>query len=194
VRLAATRGTIPPVLHEALGIAVGLVEIALAIVVLRALGRFGRSFPWLLALIAFFLVRGLANLWTAFGYAHEVVTVTTDAFVLVTLVMLVVGLRSTIVRLRRAEDDATARAEDYRRALVDYRTLARHRIANAVTVIHGSAETLLAHDVGDDLRDRLLHEIRSHAMELGQALEPEVRAPEEEGLRPAPTAASPRAR
>lgn len=169
-----------------LGLGIGGAELLLGIVVLVPLVRFARTFPWLVALTLFFVVRGSTRVWEGLVGRRGEVPVATDALVLLVLGSLTLGLPGTIRRLRNAEDTATLRRREYERALADYRALARHRLANAVTIIRGSADTLLSRPVDDELRTALLHAISREAGRLEGAVEPAPRTPEEHGLDPVP--------
>jgi signal transduction histidine kinase len=175
--------------HDWLGLGIGGAELLLGIVVLVPLARFARTFPWLVALTLFFVVRGATRVWEGLAGARGEVPVATDALVLLVLGSLTVGLPATIRRLRDAEDSAALRRQEYERALADYRALARHRLANAVTIIRGSADTLLCRSLDDDLRTTLLHAISREAGRLEDAVEPAARMPEEQVLDPLPTRA-----
>src|SRR5581483_3585461 len=118
-------------------------ELVLALVVLRYLWRFGRSFPWLGALMLYFAFRGSARLYAAVsGTESESLALTSDALLVVVLLLTTAGLGRTVRALHLALDDARIRAEEYERAVVDYRRLARHRLANPLTVVGGGIRTL----------------------------------------------------
>ncbi len=96
----------------------------------------------------------------------------------------VVGLQS---QLHQAKEPVRQAAAEYRRALLDYTQLVRHRIANPLTAITGGIETLLARDLDAPTRTALLETMLRMAEELSSiALHPEVIRPEEIGLAPSP--------
>lgn len=95
-----------------------------------------------------------------------------------------VGLQA---QLHDAKEPVRQAAAEYRRALLDYTQLVRHRIANPLTAITGGIETLLARDLDAPTRTALLEAMLQMADELGRiALHPEVIRPEETGLAPSP--------
>jgi signal transduction histidine kinase len=103
------------------------------------------------------------------------------------LALLVVGLERTVRGLRYAGDTAAARANEYERALRDYRRLARHRIANPLAVVRGGAATLRELELDEAQRAEIVRAIEEAALELERvALHPEPERPEERGLRPRP--------
>ena len=175
---------------SSLNLALGVIQLVLAALVLRNLGRFGRAFPWLTALMAFFALRGVDRLYVALADEEPVVfSAVLDGLLLVILVLLLVGLEGTVRGLRIAIDDAELRTVEYERALADYRTLARHRLANPLSAIRGGITTLREVDVDPETRERLLAMIAEEARRLEQvALDPEPTRPEERALRPRPDA------
>ena len=172
-----------------LSLTVGAVEIVLAAVVLRHLGRFGRAFPWLAALTVFFAVRGADRIYVAFADREPVaLAYLVDGLLLLSLSLLIVGIQRMVSGLRLAQDAASYRAAEYERALEDYRTLARHRLANPLTAIRGGVATL--REV-DDLKpgdaQEMLAMIDREAARLQEvALDPRELRPEEAELRPRP--------
>jgi len=97
-----------------------------------------------------------------------------------------VGLDTSGVVAR--ELDAAVRAAEYQRALRDYSTLLRHRLATPLSSIRGAAETLRSHvDLDDATRRRLVDLIAEQGAELERlALEPDPLDASEESLRPRP--------
>ncbi len=92
---------------EYLSLTVGLLEVALAVVVLRKLARFGRTFPWLVALVVFFAVRGGARVLSyASAEGERAVVLASDALVAAVLVLLIFQLPETVRRLSAAQDAA----------------------------------------------------------------------------------------
>jgi signal transduction histidine kinase len=173
---------------EWLDLALGLLQLMLAAVVLRHLRGFGRAFPWLGALMVFFALRGTQRVYAAFTDGNEqVFGVVGDLLLLVVLTLLVVGLERTVRGLRYSADVAAARAEEYERALRDYRRLARHRLANPLAVVRGGAATLRELELDEAQRAEIVRAIEEAALELEQiTLQPEPERPEERGLRPRP--------
>lgn len=173
----------------ALSIAIGLLEIALAGAVLLRLREYGRRFPWLVALTAFFVVRGGSRLYVGFvGEEPSAATLGGDAIVLATLVVLLVGLERTVSGIGTVQFDAQRRKEEYERALADYKTLARHRLGNPIASILGGVYTLRHQpELAPETRDDLLAMIEEEARRLEEvALAPRVETEEERGFRPRP--------
>jgi signal transduction histidine kinase len=166
-----------------------VIQLVLVAIVLRHLARFGRAFPWVAALAAFFAVRGVDRIYVALaGREPNVLAYTTDALVLLALVLLLIGIERMVVGLRLAQDEAARRQSEYDRALSDYRTLARHRLANPITAIRGGVATL--RDVRElDQREAraVLEMMEQEALRLERiALDPRPQSPEETALRPRP--------
>jgi signal transduction histidine kinase len=172
---------------DGLNIVIGVLEVLLAAVVVRHIARFGRAFPWLMVLMAFFFVRGIDRIYAGIsesdrlGWAVDVVALTC-------VVLLIVGIDKTVRALRASQDEAALRSEEYARALADYRRLARHRLANPLTAIKGSLATLRDMPELDPATQReLLAAAEEQAQRLEEvALDPEIAAAEERGLRPTP--------
>jgi signal transduction histidine kinase len=175
---------------EGLGLAIGTVEVLLALVVLGQIGRFGRSFPWLAALMVFFVLRGIDRIYVGvLGHEPRVMAFVLDALLLLVLVLLLFGLEKMARGLRLALDAARYRAEEYERAVADYRRLVRHRLANPLMAILGSVRTLKeVSGLGPQEREQLLSAIHEQARRLERtALEPDgPLGKEEQGLRPTP--------
>ena len=172
-----------------LSLVVGAAELLLVAVVLRGLLRFGRGYPWLAALGAYFAVRGAVRLYSGFaGAESEIVDVATDGIVLLVLVLLALGMGRTVGALSAAEREASWYRDEYERALADLRTLVRHRVANPLSVIHGGVQTLRARDDLDPAtRRRMLDEIERAAAQLGEiATTPDAVTPEERALEARP--------
>lgn len=170
-------------------LAVGLLELALAAIVFYHLRRFLRDFPWLIPLGIFFALRGIVRIAGPLGIGEgETVAAMTDAVAVAILVLLVLGLEQTAVGLSFATEKADEKQSEYERALRDYRTLVRHRIATPLTAIRGAAITL--RDVPglseNDVR-ALVAAIDDAARRLEHvALDPEPHNPSENGLHPKP--------
>lgn len=93
--------------------------------------------------------------------------------------------------LREAREPVREAAAEYRRALLDYTQLVRHRIANPLTAISGGIRTLLEHDLDETTRVQLLTLMLQKAEELERvALRPDSLRAEEATLAPAPHGAS----
>jgi signal transduction histidine kinase len=172
---------------DALSIAIGVLELSFVVLVGRRLVRFGRTFPWLLALVAFFLARGVDRLYAGVS-GNGTLGWTVDVVVLAALVLLIAGMQKTVDALAGAQDEATLRSEEYARALRDYRLLVRHRLANPIATIKGSLATLRdVPDLDEATRRELLDAADAEAERLERlALEPEIATPEEAELQPRP--------
>jgi signal transduction histidine kinase len=173
----------------ALSLLVGVLQATLAVVLLRHLGRFGRAFPWLGALMVFFGVRAAGRLYVAFaGKEPALLGYAADAVLVLVLLLLLVGIERMVAGLRLAHAEAHFREQEYARALRDYRTLARHRLANPITAIRGGVLTLKeVPTLTADERRGLLDSIEQEALRLEHvALDPEPAAPEERALHPLP--------
>jgi signal transduction histidine kinase len=174
---------------DLLSLAVGSLELVLAMVVARRLANYGRAFPWLVAMTAFFALRGSTRVAEALaGHDAFVLTFAADVLLVAVLALLIAGVDETARRLRLAETSAQDREREYARALTDYRRLARHRLANPIAAIRGNVAALKAFPELDERRRReLLDATEREAVRLEHvALDPEPAAPEEDGLRPRP--------
>jgi signal transduction histidine kinase len=174
---------------DVFNLVVGVLELALAGVVLLQLGRFGRAFPWLAALTAFFAVRGADRVYVAFAGPEPVeLALVANGFVVLVLVLLLVGVERTAMALRLAQEEAEHRRDEYARALAHYRVLARHRLANPITAIRGGIATLKAlPDLDRTEARRMLELVDAEAERLEHlALDPRPIHAEERALRPQP--------
>lgn len=173
-----------------LSLAVAVLQLGLALALLPQLGRFGRAFPWLGVLMVYFGLRGGERLFVALtNHESETANLVSDALLGVVLILLVLGLRRTVAGLRLAMDEARLRAQEYERALRDYQQLMRHRIANPLMLVRGSALTLRArHDeLSPEEQERLFDVLDEAAERLEQvSLDPAELSPEEHELEPAP--------
>lgn len=170
-----------------LAVVIGIVHFAVAFVLLASVRRAATQFPWLLALAAFFVVRGVDRLINAVHDPAPAVGQLADVCVVATLVLLLVGLPRTFAALQSAYDDARQQAEAYARALQDYRRLMRHRLGNPLAALHGGIQTLQELDLTPGERRRLLAMLHEQVLRLEQlSLDPQPAAPEERGLRPTP--------
>ena len=172
---------------DAVNIAVGVLQVLFALVVARHIARFGRAFPWLLVLIAFFFVRGTDRIYSGISESERL-GIAVDLVALACVVLLMLGIDKTVRALRASQDEAAFRSEEYERALADYRRLARHRLANPITAIRGSISTLRdLPDLDEATRRQLLETVDAEARRLEQvALDPDVASAEERTLRPTP--------
>ena len=182
-------------MSSSLDLSVGVLEVVLALVVLGQTVRAGRSTPWLGALTLFFGLRGADRIFTGLsGREPGTISWLLDGLLLAVLVLLVAGMNRMLTGLRLARDEARLREEEYARAASDYRRLVRHRLANPITAVLGSARTL--QDLPQlDARTRaeLLATIVREAERLAAvSTEPRAIAPEETGLRPVPRVPSQR--
>lgn len=175
---------------EILSLAVAVLDIGLALALLPQLGRFGRAFPWLGVLMIYFGLRGAERLFFAFtNHESETANLVSDAVLVVVLVLLAAGLRRTVAGLRMAVDEARLRAQEYERALRDYEQLVRHRLANPLMQVRGSALTLRARhrELDPEEQDQLLGMLDEATERLEQvSLDPDELAAEEHELRPTP--------
>jgi len=175
--------------QDALSLVIGALELTLALVVLRHLGRFGRTMPWLAVLMAFFAFRGVDRVYVAIrGDEPTAVALASDSVLVLVLVLLLFGIERTVRGLRLAQDEASYREAEYERALSHYRTLARHRLANPITAIRGGVATLKTMpEVDRETQLQLLETIDREAARLETvALDPDPASTEERGLRPRP--------
>lgn len=175
---------------------IGLLQLVLVVVAARQLGQHARAFPWLIALAAFFALRGAMRIYAAFaGSVPEALAAPVDVLLLVALALLIVGLDQTARGLRLAEDEALDREDEYARALADYRRLARHRLATPLTVLRSGTAALRSLDLDSRQRNEVLDELEQASRRLEKvALEPEPLSPEERTLEPRPAARHLRAR
>jgi signal transduction histidine kinase len=172
-----------------LAYSVGALQLLLALIVARRLGRLGGAFPWLGALTTFFALRGLTRLAeTSAGGRVEKLAVPVDALLVLALILLIAGLDRTIRGLMLAEDAARYREVEYERALSDYRRLARHRLANPLTAVRGGIAALQSlNGLDERKRAELLEMVAREVARLeAVTLEPVVKSPEERRLRPRP--------
>lgn len=96
-------------------------------------------------------------------------------------------MRARWDELQEAKRPAREAAAEYRRALLDYTQLVRHRIANPLTAVTGGLTTLLERDLDEDTQRLLLSTMLEQARELERvALHPETLRAEEAVLAPAP--------
>lgn len=175
--------------HAALEYGLGSVELLLALVVIWHLRRFGKSLPWLAVLMVFFLIRGADRIYVGIHGSEpsSIISMVDGALILVLMSMLV-GLRHTVRALEMLDKSARWRQQEYDRALADFRQLARHRLANPLTAITGTLDTLTAHpNLDDKLRADLLQAARDAADRLQNvALDPDPQGAEERGLEARP--------
>lgn len=90
-------------------------------------------------------------------------------------------------KLEQANGPVREAAAEYRRALLDYNQLVRHRIANPLTAIGGGIRTLLERELDRATQLELLTSMLDQAQRLERvALDPTIIGAEEGVLRPAP--------
>ena len=175
---------------EGLSLVVAVLDIGLALALLPLLGRFGRAFPWLGVLMVYFGLRGGERLYVAVtNHESETANLVSDALLVVVLILLAAGLRRTVSGLGLALDEARLRAQEYERALRDYQQLVRHRLANPLTLVRGTAQTLRARqdELPPDEQRTLLGVLDEAAERLEQvSLDPDELAAEEYELEPTP--------
>jgi signal transduction histidine kinase len=173
---------------ELLSLVVGVLELALALVVGIRLGAYVRTFPWLAALIVFFGLRAAMRIYSAFAEQRaETLALPIDVLLIAALILLIVGIERTGRGLVLAENEAQYREQEYRRALADYRRLARHRLANPLSVIRGGVIALKTLALSEDERRKLLDSMEAESERLEKvALEPDPVGAEESRLRPRP--------
>jgi signal transduction histidine kinase len=173
----------------ALGVAIGTVYLAVALVVLRQVRGAARPFPWLTVLAAFFVVRGLDRVTEAVTSERPpLVGHVADALVLLTLILIVFGLRRTVADVVTAREEAERRQERYGSALSNYERLTRHRLANPLAALRGGLATLRDVDtLSREERRQLLEMLEQQAVRLAEiSLDPHRLSPEERELRPLP--------
>jgi signal transduction histidine kinase len=170
---------------EFLNFVLASLELGLALIVLRHLGRFGRAFPWLAALMAFFFLRAADRFYVAFASDEPLAfSVLVDGLAVVLLSLLLLGIQKMVRGLQAVEDEAALREREYERALADYRRLMRHRVANPLAAVRGGIQSLLElQNLDGDAQRRLLETIHEAALRLEQvALDPRPLSREEEPL------------
>jgi signal transduction histidine kinase len=175
--------------REILSLLIAALDLTLALVVIRHFAVRGRAGVWSLALIAFFVVRALdrASLG-ALSRELFLLGLLLDALVVVLVIVFIVGFDRMGGALKALLEQARHREAAYARALIDYRTLARHRLANPLTAILGSVQTLeQLPSLNGEIQRALLATIREQAQLLaGVALEPRPASEEERDLQPHP--------
>ena len=128
---------------EWLNFLLATLETGLALIVLRHLGRFGRTFPWLAALMAFFFLRAADRFYVAFAGTETIAfSALVDGLAVMILLLLLFGLQRMVRGLEAVQNEAVMREEEYQRALVDYRRLMRHRIANPLAAVRAGIQLL----------------------------------------------------
>jgi signal transduction histidine kinase len=170
-------------------VAIGALELTMAMLLFVGSQRLDHL-RWLAALALFLALRGSDRLIVGLLEREpRALDLAVDGALGVALVALAVLLRRGFGEIEHLVEDAEARQEEYSRAVVDYRRVARHRLANPVTAILGSARALREMPELDvETRERLLTSIVDECERL-QRVVVDPGAPlgaEERGLRPAP--------
>ena len=169
--------------------AIGVIEIALAAVLAITCLRLRAGWS-LVAFSIFFGVRGVDRLLVGIvGHEPEAIGLALDVGLAAVLIVLVVTARRALAEVERTQTEAEIREHEYQRAVLDYRRVARHRLATPVTAIVGSAQALREiGELDDGTRMRLLDAILDEARRLQEvALDPDTPlAPEERTLLPLP--------
>jgi signal transduction histidine kinase len=156
-------------------------------VVTRGRRWLGRTSPAIFALASYFFLRAIARFTEATGF-EEVSGFEIDRLLDILLILTVLLLIATIEPIVRGiaarEDAARYRATEYDRARRHYVQVVRHRMMNPLTVIRGSALTLLDEpELERTTRDRLLDAIVEASNELeAVSLVPERRDDNEREL------------
>ena len=160
--------------REILSFLLAALDLALAFVAIRRFAARGRAGVWSLPLIAFFVVFLLGLLL--------------DLLVVLLVIVFIVGFDRMGGALKALLEQARHREAAYADALIDYRALARHRLANPLTAILGSVQTLeQLPSLNGEIQRALLATIREQAQLLaGVTLEPRPESAEERDLQPIP--------
>jgi signal transduction histidine kinase len=177
-----------------LDLSVGMLEAAVAITLIVHLRRPRFAAPLLSVLAAFFALRAGEHLALSVspsgaGSGSGSLSVVVDLCVVTVLAALIVITPRVFVGLEQRWDAAVRREREYERAVVDYRRLARHRVANPLTAILGSARALRdLPDLDRRTQRQLLEIIVSESQRLQNIdLDPRsALATEERSLRPVP--------
>jgi signal transduction histidine kinase len=173
-----------------LDLAIGGLEAVLALVLMAGVRSFRRTAPLLAAFAAFFALRAGERLITGVsGNDSGSLSLGVDLVVGGILVVLVFTVAEMFGGLELTWRAARWREREYERALTDYRRLARHRIANPLAAIVGSAQALRElPNLEPETRRELVDAIIREAKRLEAiSLEPHVElALEEQGLEPEP--------
>ena len=169
-------------------IAAAVLECGIAALLLRRARVAHGDFPWLAPLAALFVVRAATRFAEAGGLRAGGAAAAADLVTIVLVLVVALTVLRNLGGVSSAVRDAESRRVEYERALLDYRTLVRHRLATPLTAIRGSAITLrdLPSLTADQMHE-LVQAIEEAASHLEQvALDPNTRAPEEHGLEPRP--------
>ncbi len=150
----------------------GIVELAVAIVILVGVHRRTGRIPGLAWIVAsYFLVEaGVSfNRMSVFSDPDGSLSRVVVLEMLGTLVIIVmlVNARRIAGVIARVVDEARLRADEYERARRDYTQVVRHRINNPLTILKGAAQTLDATSLDDATR----HELRLAIIEAAERLE-----------------------
>lgn len=166
-------------------IALAGLNICMALSLARFLPRFWRELPWLVPLIAYFSVRALKRVLEIIdGKLHEsAIDFFIDFILAGTLIALLLNSDNMIRGFQAIRDLASYRAAEYERAHRQYTQLVRHRIANPLTVILGSVQTLQQKQTSPEIEQELLANITTAALEIQDvSLAPQTQSDEEREL------------
>ena len=175
--------------REILSFLLAALDLALAFVAIRRFAARGRAGVWSLPLIAFFVVLAIdrASLG-ALSREPFLLGLLLDLLVVLLVIVFIVGFDRMGGALKALLEQARHREAAYADALIDYRALARHRLANPLTAILGSVQTLeQLPSLNGEIQRALLATIREQAQLLaGVTLEPRPESAEERDLQPIP--------
>lgn len=174
-------------------VAIGGLEAVLAAMLLVKLwrsGRVRRYLRWFAVFIAFFGMRAIDRIAVeGFGRESALLGRLLDIGLMVVLVVLIFATDRIFDGADLMWRGARTQRREYERALADYRRIARHRLANPLTAIAGSASALQdLPSLDERTRRELLEAIVDEASRLATViLEPDAPlADEERQLRPQP--------
>lgn len=180
-------------LHQLLELSLALLYLGLVAIIARRTRRIARAFPWLLVLMAFFVLRSAEGLFVVAGIPMSVMPMAVHAASVLLLVLLLVGSAQLVEALQSSHERSTHAAREYERALYHYTQLMRHRLANPLTAIHGGIATLQELELDATTRRQILDAMELKTRELEQvALHPELLSSEERELDPLPRLSEPR--
>lgn len=170
-------------LHQLLELSLAVLYLGLVAVFARRAGRIALAFPWLLLLMAFFVLRAAERLFIVAGIPMGAMSMLVHGASVLALLMLVVGSTRLIGALHESQERAEHSSREYERALQHYGDLMRHRIANPLTAIQGGITTLQQLDLDPVTRAQVLEAVAEQGRRLeGMALHPEQVSEEEHEL------------